>query len=67
MEDVIIGLFKLGGLWRQGGYSTLKDAAVGIVVAIVIVITIICVICMIYLSKIGVKRKRIKVYLVFQL
>ena len=65
MEDVIIGLFKLGGLWRQGGYSTLKDAAVGIVVAIVI--TIICVICMIYLSKIGVKRKRIKVYLVFQL
>ena len=46
-KDVIIGIMKLAGLWKEGGYDTWTAAGIGIVV--VIVITIICVFGIVYI------------------
>lgn len=50
-KDVVIGLMKLGGLWKEGGYENWGAAGIGIVV--VIIITIICVMGIIFISRWG--------------
>jgi hypothetical protein len=50
-RDVIIGLLKLGGWWREGGFSNINDAIGGIIV--VIIITLICVVGILYITKWG--------------
>jgi len=50
-KDVVIGIMKLAGLWKEGGYEDWTAAGIGIVV--VLVITIICVIGIVMISKWG--------------
>ena len=50
-RDVIIGILQRANLWREGGFPTWNDAAVGVVV--VIIITILCVLGVMYISKWG--------------
>jgi undecaprenyl pyrophosphate phosphatase UppP len=50
-RDIIIGLLKLGGLWREGGFGDWTGAIIGIVVAIVI--TLVCIFGIMYISKWG--------------
>jgi undecaprenyl pyrophosphate phosphatase UppP len=55
-RDIIIGLLKLGGLWKDGGFDDMTGAIVGIVVAIII--TVICVFGIMYISKWGGLEKK---------
>jgi len=50
-RDVIIGILKFYGWWRDGGFDTVEAMVGGIV--IVIVITILCVLGIMYISKWG--------------
>ncbi len=50
-KDVVIGIMKLAGLWKEGGYENWTAAGIGIVV--VLIITIICVIGIVMISKWG--------------
>lgn len=50
-RDIIIGFLKLGGLWREGGFVTLTDGLIALIV--VAIITIVCILGIFYISKWG--------------
>ena len=50
-RDVIIGILKFYGLWRDGGFDTIEGMIGGII--LVIIITVLCVFGIMYISKWG--------------
>ena len=50
-KDIIIGLMKLAGWWKEGGFDTTEGAIIGIVVAIFI--TLIAVLGILFITKWG--------------
>ena len=50
-RDVIIGIMKFYGAWRDGGFQDEMGMAIGIIT--VLIITILCVIGIMYISKWG--------------
>ncbi len=50
-RDVIIGILKYYGWWRDGGFDTVEAMIGGVI--IVIIITLLCVIGIMYISKWG--------------